>query len=182
MNFNFLVFSILSVGLFLSGCATPANVDQMIYIAEESKKAPPASTYYKSITVANVSGGSETNPLFSSQVSTQDFKSALDGSLRNANYLADKTGRFALTADLISLEQPFMGLNMTVRAAVDYKLKDQTSGRVLFDETIETPFTATMSDAFVGTERLRLANEGAIKRNILKLIDKLNFFTRTTTS
>ena len=180
MNFKFPILFVSSLGILLSGCATPANVEQMIHTAEESKKASPISTYYKSVIVTNVSGGSETNPLFSSQVSTEDFKSALHGSLRNANYLADKTGRYALTADLISLEQPFMGINMTVRAAVDYKLKDQTSGRILFDETIETPFTATMSDAFVGVERLRLANEGAIKRNILKLIDKLSSFARTT--
>jgi len=175
MNFKIVILTLSCFGFFLSGCATPAKVDQMIYAPGDIEKVSPVSTYYKSIVVENVSGGSETNPLFSSQVSSEDFKGALEGSLRNANYLSDNSpGKYILTADLISLDQPFMGINMTVRAAVDYKLKDHISGKILFNDTIEAPFMATMSDAFIGVERLRLANEGAIKYNIRKLIDKLN--------
>lgn len=181
MNFKIALLISSYAGVFLSGCATPANVEQMIYVPEATENASPVSAYYKSIIVENVAGGSETSPLFTSQVSTEDLKGALEGSLRRANYLSDNSvGKYKLTANLMSLEQPFMGINMTVRASIDYKLKEQGSEKILFKDTIETPFTATMSDAFIGVERLKIANEGAIKRNIRKLIEKLASLSKAT--
>ena len=39
---------------------------------------------------------------------------------------------------------------------------------------IQIGYTAKFSDSFLGAERLRLANEGAVKVNIQALIDDLN--------
>ena len=36
----------------------------------------------------------------------------------------------------------------------------------MFDQTITEPYTANFSDAFLAVERLRLANEGAMRVNI----------------
>jgi hypothetical protein len=62
---------------------------------------------------------------------------------------------------------------MTVTAKVRYTVMAGDSPGAKFDETIETPYTAKLSDAFLGIERLRLANEGAIKENIKAFIAKL---------
>ena len=43
----------------------------------------------------------------------------------------------------------------------------------MLERKLATPYTAKMGDAFVGTERLRLANEGAVRENISKLIGDL---------
>ena len=61
---------------------------------------------------------------------------------------------------------------MTVTSHVNYKVYDPKAQPLVL-ETIDAPFTATMSDAFVGVERLRLANEGSIRASIEKFFDKL---------
>ena len=43
----------------------------------------------------------------------------------------------------------------------------------MFEQAITTPYTAKAGDAFPGVERLRLANEGAVRQNITRLIDEL---------
>ena len=49
-------------------------------------------------------------------------------------------------------------------------------------ETIDSPCTATMKDAFVGVERLRMANEGAIRTSIQSFFDKLKDANPTLTA
>ena len=44
---------------------------------------------------------------------------------------------------------------------------------MVWTEQVVTPFTATMGDAFVGSTRLKLANEGAVRKNIAQLVAKL---------
>ncbi len=51
--------------------------------------------------------------------------------------------------------------------------KGKGFGQPLVLATIDTPYTADFSAAFVATERLRLANEGAIRTNIGQFMDKL---------
>jgi hypothetical protein len=43
----------------------------------------------------------------------------------------------------------------------------------VFARTIATPYTAKANDAFLAVERLKLANEGAIRTNIARLIEEL---------
>ena len=67
-----------------------------------------------------------------------------------------------------------VGLDMTVTTTVQYILTDSGSGEVVLDKRVLTPYTATMGDAFVGTTRLRLANEGSARKNIEGLLDELS--------
>lgn len=170
------ILCVIGAALHLSGCAMPAGVSEMVYVPDQSQKASSTSPYFKKVMVGSVNGGSETNPLFTgSQVSADDFKSALSQSLNNADYLsAGQTSPYTLNAEIIALDQPLVGINMTVRTTIDYSLKESNSNKVVFKKTVETPFTATMSDAFVGINRLKIANEGSVKRNIMKLLEELN--------
>jgi hypothetical protein len=87
--------------------------------------------------------------------------------------LAEGQARYTLVASLVSLQQPALGFDMTVTATVQYALTDNTTGTVVWHEAVATPHTATVSDAFVGGTRLRLANEGAVRKNIARLIERL---------
>ena len=62
---------------------------------------------------------------------------------------------------------------MTVIVTVHYTIVDERN-KIVFDQTIVTPCTATVGDAFVGVKRVRIASEGAIRSNIGALIEKLN--------
>jgi hypothetical protein len=133
----------------------------------------PADTKLKnSLSVTDVTGGKETSPMWTSQVDSSDFQRALENSLRTTGLLSPvrRYGLYQPTADLTGLDQPMVGFNMTVTATVSYSLIERSSGREIFLRSIPTPYTAKMGDAFVGSERLKLANEGAVRKNIEDLI------------
>lgn len=163
------LFSLIFATFLMQGCATTASIQGMT----TQKVIPHNSALTNKVAVAPVTGGKKTNPLWTSQVSSENFEAALKDSLRSAHILAGEQGQYSLSANLLSLKQPLFGMDMTVTATVQYVVTDTQSGQSVFEETLITPYTATVSDAFVGTKRLQLANEGAIRVNIETLIGKL---------
>jgi hypothetical protein len=164
---------ILVLGFGLSGCASGARTGAMTTGVTPDSIIAPNAPVRNAIVVGDVTGGSETSPIWKSEVSTENFRAALEQSLQLNVMLALKTGRYRLDAELLDLEQPFAGFDMEVTAHIHYKITELASNRVVFDETIVTPHTTDMSDAFLGVERLRLANEGAVRDNIHTLIAKI---------
>jgi len=162
------------LAISLLGCASGATVAGMTVTPDllPTKQNPALKS---ALGVQDVAGGQDTNPAWTSQVGNAEFKAALVDSLRLAGLLAEGPGapRCTLVATLLKLDQPFIGLDMTVTAAVEYALVDAKTGAALWKQKVETPHTATMGDAFVGSKRLQLANEGSIKKNIAKLIEAL---------
>lgn len=165
-----------ALALLLAGCAAPARIEQMQASPSAAARAALVSPSLKDgVAIKDVTGGKETNPLWVSNVSSSDFERALEASLRNAGLLsANRQGsKYTLTAHMLKLEQPFIGASMTVTATVQYSLVDRASGKEVFARTLGTPYTAEWNAAFLGTERLKLANEGAARTNIQQLIDAL---------
>lgn len=165
-----ITFGVLAVTL--AGCASPAMHENMV-AGQEYAHPKLSSKFYKAIKSTTVEGGSETNPIWTSQVSSENFQMALNESLKKAELMSD-SGQYDLSARLVALKQPIIGFKMTVRATVDYTIKDRATKAVIFDETIESAYTARMSDTVLGVKRLRLANEGAIKNNIELLLQKIS--------
>lgn len=123
--------------------------------------------------VRNVSGGEKTNALWVSKVDNDGFRSALNSSLTSAGLgAAPDSCPYPIDVNLLGLSQPSLGFDMTVTAHVNCKVYDSKAQPVLL-ETIDSPFTATVSDAFIGVKRLQLANEGAIRTIIQTFFDKL---------
>lgn len=163
----------LSVSL-LSGCATPARTDQMF--AQVSPAQRIANTPLRNnVAVKDVSGGKDTNPMWMSNVGNSEFEQALEGSLRDAGLLSagKQAGKYLLTAHMEKVDQPMFGASMTVTATVNYVLTERATGKEVLNRTVSLPFTAAWNSSFVGSERLRLANEGAIRVNIGKIIEDM---------
>lgn len=173
------LFSLCTCMLVLTGCAKPAchqnmvisNADIEIISSKPLKKEPT----FKNIAVQTVTGGSETHPLLASQVNAKEFKSALEKSLDNVRlYHADhKTAPYRLEASLNKLEQPLLGLNMTVICHATYRIFNNKTNKLVYEKSLQTPYTEKLTSAFLGVERLKLANEGAVKENIKGLINDL---------
>ena len=66
-----------------------------------------------------------------------------------------------------------MGFDMTVGSTVRYSLIETQTRKEVYARVIQISYTAKMSDAFMGSQRLKLANEGAIKANIGSFINDL---------
>jgi len=161
---------ILAAILYLSGCASGAKVENMAYQGAQKNYSEELK---QSVEVGDVTGGKETNPLWTSEISSDAFASAVKQSLSDQGLLSEN-GRFKLTVNMLSVEQPFMGFDLEVTTYVQYSLVDSQDNSVVFKETIIAPYTATMNDAFAAVKRLRLANEGAGQKNIEMLLEKLS--------
>ncbi|MDP3802187.1 hypothetical protein [Brevundimonas sp.] len=160
----------------LTACATPSRPEAMSLPATPGLTAAASDLGYRSVTSVIVSGGRETNPMFSAQVSNEDFKTALEASLDAAGYMGADGPPMVVTANMIELNQPMMGLDMSVTSRIQYSVT--SDGRVVFNDTVAATGTATMGEAFAGVERLRLANEKSIKENIRQFLQRFRSTAR----
>jgi hypothetical protein len=194
-----LVAMLLLAGL--GACATPAGYTSMVPELATADLGPgPAPSYRGAITVATVSIGNDTSAPWTSQIGSAEFQEALVRTLTLANLASaagvgmsaagtfvvqsapnttaastppPQNGRFRLEAALLRLERPFAGFAMTVTASVAYRLTDTATGAVVYQETRTSLGTATLNDAITNVNRLRMADERALRANIRKLIEDL---------
>lgn len=162
----------------IAGCATPARMEHMqIFSSADPAYIPTLhiSPYLKNkIFVQDVTGGEETNPLLNPQVSNDAFMGALEASLRSVGLLGSRMmSDYNLTARLEKLDQPWIGTDMTVIATVNYSLEHRKTNKPVLLRTVRTSFTSSFSDASDGADRVRLAIEGAIRKNISIVVKEL---------
>jgi hypothetical protein len=127
------------------------------------------------VAVLEVSGGQASNRLWASKVGNGEFSQALALSLSDAGLLAANApaARYTLSARMDRLDQPMTGIDLTVTATVSYSLLEKATGRELFRRTETIPYTAPFGDTFGALDRMRLANEGAVKANIAAVVEDL---------
>lgn len=162
-----------AAALMMTGCATASQSGAMVPAVSAQSIVTPQSKLFESVSLGNVGGGKETNPLWSSQVSNDNFAEALEQTFAAHAMLASDDGNYRLDAELMKLKQPFAGANMSVTSDVKYTLTNVDTGAVVFDEVISEKYTAAFSDSFVAVKRLQLANEGSIKSNLSTLVEKM---------
>lgn len=163
--------ALATFGLFLGGCATPSNSSAMV-----PKVAPAARKHPEAVGVA-VTGGSATSSMGASKISDQDFAEAIRSAITQSGLFARTVeggkGDYQLEVQIVRLDQPLFGASFTVKLEATWRLRRGADKAVLWEKAIESSFTATMGDAFVGTTRLRLANEGAARQNIEEAIKQM---------
>lgn len=158
----------------LAACAQPTRVTQMVVPNVMAPVVAANPGLQGTLAVGDVSGGRETNPLWTSQVNNPEFKEALEQSLQANALLAPNAAasRYVVSARLRELKQPLIGLDMQVTPRVAYKVTERSNQATVFEEELTTPYTASFSAAFVAVERLRIANEGAIRESIKRFLDR----------
>lgn len=167
--------------LSLAACATASLPSQMVATPGDIAPAASGEAAYQRLRVGQVTGGSETNPLWMSNVSNADFRSALESSLRIVNYLSDDPSKAGLeiTASIVDLQRPIAGLDMSVTSKIRYTAKPVGGGAAVYDDTVAATGTAKFGEALLGVERLRKANEASISANITEFIKRLRETLRT---
>ncbi len=158
-----------STVLMLAACAQPA--DEQAMIPAGIVPVTGSSAYAGEVSSVTGFGGEETNPMWTSEISSDAFQAALKASLEKAGILSDG-GPLTLRADILTVEQPLMGFDVTVTMTVRYNLMD-ANGNIRFDRTLTSSATLGVSDEFLGVERLRKTNEAAARANIAQLLSVL---------
>ncbi|AWI76405.1 hypothetical protein CEW83_15290 [Parazoarcus communis] len=159
-----LIVSLMAAAV-AAGCATPSTIEGMVV-----QQAPATSARSTEAVNVTVIGGKDTSTLGASQISSADFAAALSQSVIAAGLFpragdAGATG-YSLEAFIATLSQPMFGMSFTVEMEVSYKLIDRSTRSTVWAQSIKSAHTATAGDSLVGVTRLRLANEGAARKNI----------------
>jgi len=117
-------------------------------------------------------GGRATNPLHTSQISNEAFREALTAEIFRSGAFRpvyDAIADYHLHVDLAEIEQPYWGwLDMEVRITADWRLYEVETGRLVWERRVESTYTASERDSQWGIKRLRIANEGSARRNIVE--------------
>ena len=153
------------IALFLGGCATASN--------SASMAVPPMEVAHKNAGSVSltVTGGAETSSMGASKIGNAEFAEAIKTSISGSGLFAKlvATGQednYHLEVALVRLDQPVFGFSMTVTIESNWVLTRTSDKSVVWQKAVITAYTAKAGDAFVGTTRLRLANEGAARANI----------------
>lgn len=164
---------LILIVLGAAGCASPAEMRSMVVDQSALVRAVPNSPFRNALLIERVSGGEPTNPLWTSEISNTAFRGALRTSLENSGLMATKKPRFLLFATLSAVDQPLIGLDLTVHTDVIYRVLETKTKKIWLDQNVSAAYTATFGDAPIAIVRLRLANEGSVRENIKEFIKRL---------
>lgn len=157
--------------ILLAGCASPANRADMTPAAIQSAKKNPYSLSVKAI------GGNETSAVGSSEISNEDLRAAIESSVTSSSLFKEvvqgKSGDYELSVTVTKLTKPMFGTSFTVDMEAGWTLVKASDKSIVMRKSITSSHTATMSDAFVGVTRLRLAVEGAARNNIKSGLEQI---------
>lgn len=131
----------------------------------------------KVLRVGAVTGGEKTNPLDRPRIEDEGFQEALINTLQSSGLFKEVTtgreGDYELSVQIIS--QDSLGtFSTTLLLFVNYRLTDLGSGKELWKENLLSQYEVTGTEVFAGLERLKRAQEGAVKDNLTRLVKKLS--------
>lgn len=136
---NVRIMVVLAALFYLSGCATGAKMENMVYDGQAKEFDVGLEN---NLGVSNVTGGEKTNPAWTSEIDNDAFAGALKESLLEQGLLSGK-GRYQLEAIMLKVDQPMFGLDFEVTTHIKYILMDlENDGAVVLNETIVACWTS----------------------------------------
>ena len=157
---------------FVGACAPPASYTAMVAGAPPGQA--PAPVYRNAITVGSATLGRDMATPWTSAVSPDQVQQALVQTLAVAGLGQPANGRFRLDGLLLTLDRPYAGFAMTVTATIAWRLTDTINGAVVYDRTLRTLGTASLDDAIDNNNRLRIADQRAVRANLQQLVQDLS--------
>ncbi|MEJ6003367.1 hypothetical protein [Paucibacter soli] len=178
------LLALLGSGLALTGCGTPADPEGMrLSVAEGLQlRGWVPEALKQQVQLGQVLGGQPTGRLWGSKIGDEALRVALQESLKAAGMLAQQPqgGRYELRAALLALEQPVVAVgDARVVLTMAYELLDKAGGgngnnNKLYQRELRSVHVAEFGDAMLDqNERLRLANEGALRKSINAVLREL---------
>lgn len=171
MKITVLTLSLVGFLIPVTGCA--ARSAMMVPASFEVAKKIPGS-----VRVEDAVGGRETNPLWTSQISSTAYTEALGNSIAKAglfdSVLKQGNADYILNVTILGYDQPWVGLDFDIKMKTKWELTDAKKLTPVWTDTFETTYRAKVSEALVAAERLQKANEGAVRVNIAEGVKRLS--------
>jgi hypothetical protein len=158
--------------LNLAACARDPEVTAMV--PEPPESLPTGSD--KTVAIIRAQGGEDTNLFIAPSLGDAGFRKALHLALERAGlfkgaYL-DQNADYLLYPEVITQEL-IPGLKMTAVLHARYRLIEAWSQKKLWEDRILTVYDADLGEGLYGLTRARAALEGAVRKNLKKLVQRL---------
>jgi len=160
------------------GCASPAQRAAM-----ESGAVMPARLSIGSNVRVSVSGGQDTSAVGAPAIADADLKAAIEASILKASLFESVRQDFAdfdLVARIIEVQRPVAGFSFTVTLEIAWQLVRASDQKILFRKSIRSEHTTGALESFAGVTRLRMAIEGAAKKNIEVFLQEVSSTSQTS--
>jgi hypothetical protein len=148
----------------LAGCAAPAHRENMAVEAVATTKKLPYSVKVEA------RGGADTGVMDSSNVANADLKAAIETSIAKSNLFRQVVqgpgGDYELMVTITEMSKPVFGASFTVKMEAAWSLVKASDKSVVMRKVVKSENTASMGESIVAVTRLRLAVEGAVRKNI----------------
>jgi len=164
----------LTAAAMLAGCARAARAPRMEVHDLMSGTVARSAGLEETVTVGAVTGGSTANPLWTRRVGDDEFRAALERSLQANRMLAaiPDSARYVVFARLVEFGRPNDGSASWITPRIAWRVVERGVPGEVFREEIATTYIAESGEPIRGAERVRLANEAAIRESIREFLNR----------
>lgn len=128
--------------------------------------------------VISVTGATNVSAQEPVHIMDEDFAQALQEAIEKSGLfrkvVRDISASYQLQASVSQINEQIFGLDMTTSMEVNYSLASTTPKKVLWKKGITTTHTTAFGEALISVTRVRLATEGAARRNIEEAIQEIS--------
>ena len=160
------LFLVGAAASLLAGCVSGARSTALTAPATAKSLARNDEYIYHAVGVGSVGGGKDSDVVAGSQISSANFRKALENSLDLSGLLASGEPKIVVDAAIEQVDQEVFDINLDVATTVFYRARRVSNGAIVYEKRITTNYEARFSESFVRSERFRLANEGSGRANI----------------
>lgn len=135
---------------------------------------PAASS--KTVAIMLAQGGEDTNPFTAPSIGDSGFRKAIQLTLERSGLFqgafVDQNADYLLYPEVLTQEL-IPGLKMTAVLHTRYRLIEEWSQKTLWEGRILSVYDADFGEGLYGLSRARAALEGAVRKNLEKLVRRL---------
>jgi hypothetical protein len=158
---------LILIALLTSACSTVPKAESM-----QVDDYTAATTHPETLGLSVEGGWS-----MPAQISKLEFAKAVETSLVSSKVFSRlvqiEAAVYRLDVVLDDVRQPPGGFNMTTEMTVLWSLSRVDTKETVWQELVQSSYTATVGQAFAGVVRARMSAEGAARNNIRNALEKL---------
>jgi len=163
---------LILLALVCTGCPLSVKSEAMLPLVP---MAVHKSTSDIAIAVLGATDVSAPKPI---HISDEDFTQSLRESFEKSGLfrkvVTDTQAAYQLQAVFVQMDEQIFGLDMTASMEVNYTLASTSPKKVLWEKGVATSHTTAFGESLISATRLRLATEGAARRNIEQAIQEIS--------
>jgi hypothetical protein len=152
---------VISILLMLGGCASIA----------------PEQITPRDLLLDQIEGKSNVRVSGSNEqiIKNEDLKLAVESAILSSQLFSGMGRNLNVNVSVLSIKNPMFGMDLTAEARVRWQIFNADSKEEIFNSVFSSSHTSTVGDHVVAVQRLKMANQEALRKNIemaLKAISK----------